>query len=119
MQAGKLDQWVTVERQGTPADSFTKRAWVTVEEAWASVQPVRSSEPRLADAQQAVLTHTVLVRWSAALAAPLVSGAWRIRFTDLRSGVARVLGVQGPARDLRHAGHWLIFDCVEGLADGH
>ncbi len=119
MQVGQLDQWVTVERQAQPADSFAKRQWSTVETGWASVQAVRSSAPRLADAQQSVLTHTVLMHWSAALAAPLESGAWRVRFTDIRTGTERVLAVQGPARDLRHAGQWLIFDCVEGLADGH
>lgn len=119
MQAGKLNQRVRVERQSAPADSMTARTWDLVAEVWASVQPVRSAEQRLADTQRASLTHTVLVRWSAALAVPLASSQWRITFTDLRSGAARKLAVVGPARDLQHAGQWLIFDCVEGLADGH
>lgn len=119
MQAGELNNWVTVQKQPTASDSFTPRTWSTVAEGWASVKPVRSSEPRLADAQQAVLTHTVLMHWTAALAVPLASAEWRITFTDARSGAARTLGIVGPARDVRHAGQWLIFDCVEGLADGH
>lgn len=119
MQGGQLNQWVRVERQDSARDSFTPAGWELLEDTWASVQPVRSAEQRLADTQRASLTHTVLVRWSAALAVPLASSQWRITFSDLRSGAARKLAVVGPARDLQHAGQWLIFDCVEGLADGH
>jgi head-tail adaptor len=120
MQAGQINQWVHIEKQGTPADSFSERNWsVVVASCWASVQPVRSSEPRLADAQQSVLTHTVMVRWLPALAVAIESGAWRVRYDDIRSGGTRLLAIQGPGRDVKHAGQWIIFDCVEGLADGH
>lgn len=117
---GRLNQLVLIEQQPTAADSFTARVWTPVAPVvWASVMPVRSSEPMQADRVQQVLTHTVLVRWMASLAVPLDSAQWRVRYTDRRSGLEHVLGVVGPGRDVSHKGRWIIFDCVEGQADGH
>ena len=117
---GNLNQLVLIEQQPTAADSFTTRTWTPVAPVvWASVMPARSSEPMQADRVQQVLTHTVLVRWMASLAVPLDSAQWRVRYTDRRSGLEHVLGVVGPGRDVSHKGRWIIFDCVEGLADGH
>lgn len=118
---GQLNQPVAIEQQADPADSFTAQAWsaVVTGNVWASVKPARSSEPVQADRVQQVLTHTVLVRWQPALAVPLDSAQWRIRYTDRRSGLQHVLGVVGPGRDVSHKGRWIVFDCVEGQADGH
>lgn len=113
----QLNRLARFERQTSAADSFTAQSWELVANAWASVLPARSSEPRLADAQQAVLTHTVMVRWTAALGVPMESAEWRVVYQD--RGIERRLGIVGPGRDVQGAGQWLIFDCVEGLADGH
>jgi head-tail adaptor len=117
---GQLTQPVTIESQpagGT--DSFTARTWSTVATVWASVKPARSSEPVAADRLQQMLTHTVLVRWLPALAVPLDSAQWRVRFNDRRSGQAHVLDIIGPGRDVSHKGRWIVFDCMEGGADGN
>lgn len=117
---GQLNQPVTIEQQAAPADSFTAQAWTPVVSAvWASVKPARSSEPMQADRVQQVLTHTVMVRWAPALAVPLDSAQWRVLYTDRRSGNLHILGIVGPGRDVSHKGRWMIFDCVEGQADGH
>lgn len=117
MNSQQLNRRVRIEHQAAAADSFTAQSWHLIDEVWGSVLPVRSSEARLADAQQAYLTHTLAVRWSAALAVPVDSAQWRIVYTD--RGLVRKLAIVGPGRDLQSAGQWLIFDCVEGLADGH
>lgn len=116
---GQLNQPVTIEAQPTGGtDSFTARTWSTVASVWASVKPARSSEPLAADRMQQFLTHTVLVRWMPALAVPLDTAQWRVRYTDRRSGQQHVLGIVGPGRDVSHKGRWIVFDCVEGGADG-
>lgn len=117
MHTLQKDRRVRVERQTSGADSFTDQAWVLVAEIWGSVLPVRSSEPRLADAQQSVLTHTLAVNWSFALADTQQVAQWRVVFND--RGRERTMAIVGPGREVRTAGNWLIFDCVEGLADGH
>lgn len=116
---GRLNQPVAIQAQSAAADSFTARTWSTVAAVWASVQPVRSAEPMQAEQVQQVLTHTVLVRWMPALAVPLDSAQWRVVYTDRLSGQQHVLGIVGPGRDVSHKGRWIVFDCVEGQADGH
>lgn len=116
---GRLNQPVRIEEPAAAADSMTARTWVLLAQVWASVQPARAAEPMLADRVQQVLTHTVLVRWQPNLAVALDSAQWRVTYTDRRSGLQHVLGVVGPGRNVSHKGQWIVFDCVEGLADGH
>ncbi len=116
---GKLNQRVHIERQLTAADSFTARTWSAVANPWASVQPARSAEMWRADSMQAALTHTVLVRWQAALVQPMESAQWRVRYTDRMSGHEHILAIVGPGRVVNDEGAWVIFDCLEGLSDGH
>lgn len=113
---GSMKWRVVFERQTQAADTFTAQTWCEVCTVQASIQSVRSSERMLADSMRASLTHTVLVRWSPALAAVLESAQWRIRFCE--NGAVRHLGVVGPVRPHGFR-QWLIFDTVEGLADGH
>lgn len=114
MHSLQLNRRLRFERQTQSASSFDSQAWTLVAEVWGSVRPVRPSEAVQADAMQASLTHTVMVRRAAALAVD-TTAQWRITYNDL--GRARTLAVAGPARDLD--AQWMIFDCVEGLADGH
>jgi len=113
---GSMKWRVSFERQTTAADTFTAQVWTEICTVHASIQPVRSAERMLADAMRASLTHTVLVRWSAALAAVSESAQWRICFSE--NGCTRRLGIVGPVRPNGFR-QWLIFDTVEGLADGH
>lgn len=117
MHTLQKDRRVRIERQISAADSFTAQAWELVSDVWACVKPVRSSESRLADTQQAVLTHTLAVNWAYTLADPMTAAQWRVVFSD--RGRVRTMAIVGPGREVRSMGNWLIFDCVEGLADGH
>lgn len=110
----QLNRRLRFERQPQGASSFEAQAWAFVAQVWGSVKPVRPREAVLADAMQAALTHTVMVRRSAVLAVA-DTAQWRITFNDL--GRSRTLAVAGPARDID--AQWMIFDCIEGLADGH
>jgi head-tail adaptor len=117
---GQLNRLVTIQAQpagGT--DSFTAPTWSTVATVWASIKPAKSAEPTAADRMQQSVTHTVLVRWSPALAVPLDSAQWRVSYTEPRTAAARLLAIVGPGRDVAGKGRWLIFDCVEGLTDGN
>ena len=116
---GKLSQRVFIERQLIAADSFTERSWSLVAQVWASIQPIRPSEMWRADSMQAALSHTVLVRWQAALVAPTESAQWRVRYVDRMSLHEHILAISGPGRVLSDGGLWVIFDCLEGLSDGH
>ena len=111
---GAFNRRLRFERQSQGASSFQQQVWSLVAEVWGSVRPVLPREQVLADAMQASLTHTVMVRRSAMLAMA-ETAAWRITYNDL--GRARILAVAGPARDM--GAQWMIFDCIEGLADGH
>jgi head-tail adaptor len=119
LDPGQLTQRVRFEQQPLSADSFTARSWTLLAAVWASVKPTRSVEIMRADAMQAVLTHTVMVRWSRALAVPQTSAEWRIVYVDRLSGDQHVLAIVGPGRNIGGQGRWMIFDCVEGLSDGH
>lgn len=119
IQPGQLNQRAVIEQQTAAADSFTERTWAPVATVWASIKAARSAEVQRADAMQAVVSHTVLVHWQRALAVPVESGAWRVRYTCSMSGHEHMLAIVGPARLISDGGAWLIFDCVEGLADGH
>lgn len=116
---GKLNRRVRFERQAAGSGtSFSERDWEEIATVWASVKPVASREHMAADSMQASVTHTVLVRWRSDLALSIESAQWRV--IHQKSGLpARVLAITGPGRDIEDAGRWLIFDCVEGLADGH
>ena len=117
---GQLNQPVAFQSQPAGGvDSFTAPTWSLVANAWASIKPARSGEPVAADRMQQMVTHTVLVRWAPALAVPLDSAQWRVTYTDRRSGVAHVLAIVGPGRDVGGQGQWLVFDCAEGLTNGN
>ncbi len=110
----QLNRRLTFERQPVAADSFTGQEWEQVTEVWGSVKPTSSRESMAADAMQASLTHTVMVRWVPVLV-DLKNAEWRIRYAA--HSVPHTLAIVGPGREVD--GRWIIFDCVEGLADGH
>ncbi len=117
---GQLRQPVTIEAQPSGGvDSFTTMTWSLVVTSWASIKPSRSSEPVAADRMQQAVTHTVLVRWLPALAVPLETAQWRVRYTDNCTGSTHVLAIVGPGRDVGGKGQWIVFDCMEGLTNGN
>lgn len=113
----QLTQRLRIERQPQPATSFDTRQWELVAQVWGSVRPARSREAVAADAMQATLTHSVIVRWSPALDVPLDAAQWRITYT--KAGRQRVLAIVGPGRNVKDRNEWMAFDCIEGAADGH
>lgn len=119
MNSQQLNRRVRFDRQvdGT-GTSFSQRQWEPLVTVWGSVRPVRSREHVAADTMQASVTHTVMVRWRPELAAGIESAQWRVAYSK-GGEPERMLAVVGPGRDVEDSGRWLIFDCVEGLADGH
>lgn len=113
----QLTQRLSIERQPLAATSFQARQWKPVATVWGSVKPVRSREDLQADAMQATLTHSVIVRWSPLLDVPTGAAQWRITYN--KAGQQRVLAIVGPGRNLQDRNQWLAFDCIEGVADGH
>jgi SPP1 family predicted phage head-tail adaptor len=112
---GRLSERVTIERRtqqpgdfGHPVDTWAP----VVCTVWANVMPIGGRERMAANAMQASLTHTVLVRWREELMQPLEAPRWRIRHGS------RFYNIQG-LRDVDSARRWIIFDCQEGGADGH
>jgi SPP1 family predicted phage head-tail adaptor len=122
MDAGQLKYRVAIERQAQAATSFAAQEWVLVSEVWGGVRAKSSREQYLADAMQSSVTHTVIVRWSLDLDASTDAAAWRIKYRDRQGGADRTMAVVGPPRLYEQggkAGKFLVFDCMEGMADGH
>ena len=109
----KLSHRITVERPTAVLDAYGHRVpgWEIVAMAWAAVRPMGSNERVAAAQMQSAQTHVVTTRYSPALAA--LKGECRMRF-DSRS-----FNLVGLPRNIDEADKYLIFDCVEGGADGH
>jgi SPP1 family predicted phage head-tail adaptor len=112
---GQLNRRITIEQRsqapgdfGHPVDSWEP----VVPTVWASVRPLGGRELIAAQAVQAALTHTIVVRYQAALAVPVQAAQWRIVYGARHFNVL-------SAREMGDARQHLIFDVQEGGADGH
>lgn len=65
MHAGKLDRRVQYQTATEEADAFGQMqpTWAAVGTYWASVEAVSGRESRLAEQMQAVVTHTIRIRY--------------------------------------------------------
>jgi len=115
---GTLNRQIQIQQRsqapgdfGHPVDTWgaVTGAPVTV---WASIKPVGGSQRLAAMAQQADLSHTVVVRYHPAFSVPVVAARWRILYGS------RTFAVQA-ARELGDSREWIMFDVQEGGADGH
>lgn len=114
MNAGRLDRRVTIERRaagvseyGHPADD----AWEVLATVWANIKPIGGRERMRGESLESTLTHTVGIRYNAALAQPTLADAWRIKYGE------RLLNITA-ARTIDEGRHWIIFDCTEGSISG-
>lgn len=109
MQAGKLRERVTIQREVVTRDTFGAEVnpWTDVATVWASVRPGASGERFIsaADQVQATITHTVRVRYREGLS-PKMRLKWEGRFLGIQS----VVEPDGRKREL-------VLLCLE-IVDG-
>lgn len=111
---GGLNRRVQIERRAQAPGEFGHpvEVWVLVAEVHGSINPLGGRELIAAQAVQAALTHTIMVRYKPALAVPVQAAQWRIRHN------ARVFAVIA-SQELKDARQHIIFDVQEGGTDGH
>lgn len=96
------------ENQATQTGLRPTADWVTVLNAWASIEPISASEQFRHGQNVGEATHVVRMRYWDELTAK-----HRIKYTD-RNGTARYLGILGPPRNEDEAGRYLEMICKEG-----
>lgn len=113
MEAGKLNRRITLEERTTQKNAYGHEidAWTPLATIWASVKPIGGREKLRANAIGADLTHTVLVRYQKRFLPPTYAAALRISYDG------RIFNIVS-ARDVDEAHREIVFDCVEGSADG-
>lgn len=115
MNSQQLNRRLTIERRaqapggfGHPVDLWTP----VVPAVYGSVRPLGGRELIAAQAVQAALTHTIMVRYQPALAAPVQTAQWRIVYGSRRFNVL-------SSREFNDDRRFIIFDVQEGGADSH
>ena len=114
MFAAQLRHKISIQKRSSTLDSYGQQpdTWTEVAAVRADIRPARRSDERLAGKQMGTgLTHTIAVRYQAALTPPLETSAWRIVFDG------RIIGIVS-GRILNEASRWIVFDCIEGSLDG-
>lgn len=112
---GRLKHLVTVQQRSQAPGAFGQPVdtWVAVApQMWAEVLPISGRERLAAAAVQGSHTHTVAVRYRAALdVAASVAARWRIVHGSIVYNV-RAANALGGGRQ------WIIFDVEQGGVDG-
>lgn len=112
---GRLDKRVTVQRRSATKDVFGQEidSFTTIAQVWAQVKPLGGKENMRNTAMvvEAILTHTVTVRYSEYLMPPLEADAWRILYGD------RILNIS-TSRDVDEDRRFIEFNCTEGSLNG-
>ena len=110
MQAARLRHRVSLESQSTSKDTFGQplQSWATVLTCWAAVEPLSGRELLAARQMASEVTHRVIVRYQAALAAPRTVMTYRVNFGERYFDIREVLNTDERDREV----HML---CVERL----
>lgn len=113
MFAGQLRHSITIQKRSATKDDYGQaiNTWSTVATTRANIRPVGGREAVAGMEQRATLTHTVAVRYQAALVPPLEASTWRVLFGS------RVLNVIN-SRNLEEKNRWIVLECDEGSRDG-
>lgn len=113
MRIGQMNQRVTIQRRSATKDAYGQEidSWIEVAEVWAHIRPIGGREKLRAFAIGSDLSHTVSVRYSAALLPPKTVDAWRIVFGS------RIFNITASI-NIEEGNKTITFDCVEGSADG-
>lgn len=97
MNAGQLDQRVSIERQVSTQDEIGQpiNAWLPIVSCWASVLPISGREYFAAAAMQASVTTRVTMRFR-----PGITAADRIKHGDKVYGIESVIDHRSARREL-------------------
>jgi len=84
INAGQMDQRVTLRVQGTAEDALGQRiaGWSDVVTVWARVRPVKGREYEAAGAEQALSEFEIDIRWRAGVTTAM-RARWRGRDHDV------------------------------------
>lgn len=113
MHAGQLRHTITIQSRSATKDDYGQKVntWATVATTRADIRPLSGRE-KVSGMEMAVkLTHTVAVRYQAALVPPLEASTWRVLFGS------RVLNIIA-SRNLEEKNRWIVLECEEGSLDG-
>lgn len=97
MQAGRLDQRVTLERYTTTEDDWgsSVEAWEPVGTYWAAVEPLAGREFIAAQAAQSEVTTRVRMRWR-----PGITSRDRLVHEGTTYGIESVIDIRSQHREL-------------------
>lgn len=97
MQAGKLDQRVTLERRTTELDDWGQpiEAWAPLATVWAAVEPLNGREYLAAMAAQAETTARIRMRYR-----PGITQQDRVNHEGKTYGIEAVIDVRSAGREL-------------------
>lgn len=117
MEIGRLNKRITVQRRSATKDDYgqEQNSWSAVATVWANIKPIGGREKLRAMAIESELSHTIAVRYNAALMPPTQADAMRIFYSTPTGD--RIFNITA-ARDVDEARRHIIFDCVEGSLDG-
>lgn len=112
---GRLDKRVSIQRRSATKDVFGQEidSWTTIAQVWAQVKPLGGKERMRNTAMvvEAILTHTVTVRFSEYLMPPIEADAWRIVYATRFFNIT-------ASRDMDEDRRFIEFDCTEGSVNG-
>ena len=108
MRSGDLRRQVLIQQRGTTTDSYGQRSttWSDVATTMADIQPLQGRELEIAQAINAEVSHTVVMRYRTGITA-----AMRLVYQGRKFAIHAVTDV-----DTRHK--TLQLTCAEGLSDG-
>ena len=108
MRAGEIRKRIVIEQRSTAQDTFGGQVttWSVVATVWAGIRPMSGRELITAQAVQSEVTHQIIMRYQAGIAARM-----RVRHDGRLFNILAVLD-----QNERHRQLTLL--CQEGLTDG-
>lgn len=113
MEPGTMRHRVALQQRSTTKDRFGHEVntWTTVNTLYANVKPIGVRERMRANVADSTVTHTVVVRYAAALKPIAKLAAMRLLYDS------RLFNING-AIDLNEEHEFLVLECTEGSEDG-
>lgn len=112
MYAGQLNRRVIIQRTSAGLDAYGQPSlgWTEIATVWANIKPIGGREKLRAMAFESTLTHTVLVRYQAALVPAVEADGWRILYGS------RIFNISA-SMDMGDKRRYIVFDCIETGAE--
>lgn len=97
MQAGRLDQRITLEAATTEPSGWGQpvETWAPVATVWAAVEPLAGREYFAADAAQSEVTTRMRMRWR-----PGIKGQMRVQHAGTVYNIKSVIDIRSGRREL-------------------